>query len=336
MDGQLASRGPRRCSREINGTGPDGGRCRPTPSSRPTAPPPAAAGSTAASTPTGSTRPTRRKPGAEQDWVAPEWGWAWPANRRDPLQPGLRRPRRPAVERAQGYVWWDAEQGKWTGHDVPDFAADKRAGLPAARGRPRGRRRSAGDEPFIMQADGKAWLYAPAGLADGPLPTHYEPQESPVPQPAVRPAGQPGAASVRPAGQPLPPRTRHARRGGVPVRVHDLPAHRAPHRGRHEPAGPTWPSCSRSCSARCPRSWPPSAGWATAAGRTSSRRAPRSRPGAGDRADPRRCGYGDRVVHQIGLPYHWGPNGLSTGDAANELLVGGAGPERAHPGDQGR
>jgi len=25
------------------------------------------------------------------------------------------------------------------------------------------------------------------------------------------------------------------------------------------------------------------------------------------------------VVHQIGLPYHWGPNGLSTGDAANEL-----------------
>jgi formate dehydrogenase major subunit len=27
-----------------------------------------------------------------------------------------------------------------------------------------------------------------------------------------------------------------------------------------------------------------------------------------------------RTVHQVGLPYHWGPNGLSTGDAANELL----------------
>jgi formate dehydrogenase major subunit len=26
-----------------------------------------------------------------------------------------------------------------------------------------------------------------------------------------------------------------------------------------------------------------------------------------------------RVVHQIGVPYHWGPNGLSRGDAANEL-----------------
>jgi formate dehydrogenase major subunit len=27
-----------------------------------------------------------------------------------------------------------------------------------------------------------------------------------------------------------------------------------------------------------------------------------------------------RVIHQIGMPYHWGPNGYSTGDAVNELL----------------
>jgi formate dehydrogenase major subunit len=27
-----------------------------------------------------------------------------------------------------------------------------------------------------------------------------------------------------------------------------------------------------------------------------------------------------RVLHQVGLPYHWGSNGLSTGDAANELF----------------
>ena len=27
-----------------------------------------------------------------------------------------------------------------------------------------------------------------------------------------------------------------------------------------------------------------------------------------------------RVIHQVGLPYHWGPNGYVTGDAANELL----------------
>jgi formate dehydrogenase major subunit len=26
-----------------------------------------------------------------------------------------------------------------------------------------------------------------------------------------------------------------------------------------------------------------------------------------------------RVVHQIGLPYHWGGNGVTTGDSANDL-----------------
>jgi formate dehydrogenase major subunit len=26
-----------------------------------------------------------------------------------------------------------------------------------------------------------------------------------------------------------------------------------------------------------------------------------------------------RVIHQIGLPYHWGPNGRAPGDSANEL-----------------
>jgi formate dehydrogenase major subunit len=27
-----------------------------------------------------------------------------------------------------------------------------------------------------------------------------------------------------------------------------------------------------------------------------------------------------QVVHQVGIPWHWGPNGLSRGDAANELV----------------
>ena len=30
---------------------------------------------------------------------------------------------------------------------------------------------------------------------------------------------------------------------------------------------------------------------------------------------------GPQVIHQVGLPYHWGPNGYVTGDAANELLT---------------
>ena len=38
----------------------------------------------------------------------------------------------------------------------------------------------AGNEPFIMKPDGLGWLYAPSGVKDGPLPTHYEPVESPL------------------------------------------------------------------------------------------------------------------------------------------------------------
>ena len=37
-----------------------------------------------------------------------------------------------------------------------------------------------GRSPFVMKADGKGWLFAPSGAVDGPLPTHYEPYESPV------------------------------------------------------------------------------------------------------------------------------------------------------------
>ena len=73
----------------------------------------------------------------------------------------------------------DAGQGRWTGHDVPDFIADR---PPSYRPPPSasGVDAISGVDAFIMQSDGKAWLYVPAGLLDGPLPAHYEPQESPV------------------------------------------------------------------------------------------------------------------------------------------------------------
>jgi formate dehydrogenase major subunit len=56
------------------------------------------------------------------------------------------------------------------------------------------------------------------------------------------------------------------------------------------------------------------AGWATI---VSARNAIEARVMVTDRMPALRVG--GRVVHQVGLPYHWGPNGLATGDAANEL-----------------
>src|SRR5262249_39936072 len=81
---------------------------------------------------------------------------------------------------ARGYVYWDAVARRWTGLDVPDFPVTKD---PAARPQANGVGIDAHDgaSPFIMKPDGKGWLYVPSGLLDGPMPTHYEPYESPVP-----------------------------------------------------------------------------------------------------------------------------------------------------------
>src|SRR5262249_6680681 len=80
------------------------------------------------------------------------------------------------------YVWWDAGAGRWTGADVPDFEATKPPDYRPPDGA-RAQNAIGGAEPFIMQTDGRAWLFAPAGLADGPLPAHYEPHGSPVGNP---------------------------------------------------------------------------------------------------------------------------------------------------------
>ena len=68
-------------------------------------------------------------------------------------------------------IAFDRSTGRWSG-DVPDGAWPPPLlpdGTPNAEGR----------RAFIMLPDGLARLYAPS-LADGPLPEHYEPLESPV------------------------------------------------------------------------------------------------------------------------------------------------------------
>jgi len=128
------------------------------------------------------------------DWVSLNWGWAWPVNRRilynrcsaDPEgRPWAKEARlaeafgRSSGNPARGYVYWDTVAKRWTGLDVADFPVTKE---PSAQAKPDGVGLDAHDgaSPFIMKADGKGWLYAPAGLLDGPMPTHYEPYEAPV------------------------------------------------------------------------------------------------------------------------------------------------------------
>jgi len=119
----------------------------------------------------------RRKPHWEQNWVANEWAWAWPHNRRTLYNRASADPQGKPWSERKKLVWWDEEKKQWTGHDTPDFIVER---PPSYRPSPdaRGKDTIAGDDPFVMQADGKGWIFVPVGLQDGPLPTHYEPEES--------------------------------------------------------------------------------------------------------------------------------------------------------------
>src|SRR5262249_54047331 len=57
----------------------------------------------------------RRRPGAEQTWVAPEWGWAWPANRRLLYNRASADPAGQPWSERKRYVWWDEAAGRWAG-----------------------------------------------------------------------------------------------------------------------------------------------------------------------------------------------------------------------------
>ena len=108
---------------EINGCARRRLSCsRATTSSATTARRRAAHGSTAGIYADGVNQAARRRSRHEQNWIASEWGWAWPKNTRILYnRASADADGKPWSERKR-YVWWDAEKGKWTGlGDTPDF-----------------------------------------------------------------------------------------------------------------------------------------------------------------------------------------------------------------------
>ena len=266
----------------------------------------------------GVNQAARRKPGREQSWVAPEWGWAWPANRRVLYNRASADPDGKPWSERKALVWWDAEKGSWTGHDVPDFVADRAPSYRPPDGAT-GVAAISGIDPFIMQADGKAWLFAPAGLVDGPLPAHYEPQESPFrnllygqqrnparviiahPEDRFQPSGDEPGSEVFPYAATTYRLTEHHTAGGM--------SRFLPYLAELQPAF----FCEVSPELAAERGLE-HLGWATI---VTARSAIEARVLVTERMMP--LTVHGRQLHQIGLPYHWGPNGYTTGDAANEL-----------------
>jgi formate dehydrogenase major subunit len=267
----------------------------------------------------GVNQAARRTPRTEQDWVAGEWGWAWPSNRRTLYNRASADPQgRPWSERKK-YVWWDPDAGRWTGHDVPDFELTKPPGYRPPEGAS-GVAAIAGDDPFIMQGDGKGWLYVPTGLIDGPLPTHYEPAESPVRNPLygqqanptrkryerpdnpTNPSGPGTYAEVFPYVFTTSRLTEHHTAGGMSRQLAYL----------SELQPEMFVEVSPQLAAERGLAH---LGWAHL---VTARAAIEARVLVTERLTPLRID--GRIVHQVWLPYHWGGEGLVTGDSANDLI----------------
>jgi len=94
------------------------------------------------------------------------WAWAWPANRRILYNAASAQPNGKPWDPTRKLVQWSGTS--WGGADVPDIRPDA---SPEDADRV---------QPFIMNPEGVARLFAPTGMAEGPLPEHYEPFETPL------------------------------------------------------------------------------------------------------------------------------------------------------------
>ncbi|TAJ38888.1 MAG: formate dehydrogenase-N subunit alpha [Reyranella sp.] len=123
--------------------------------------------------------------------VHPNWGFAWPANRRVLYNRASSDPNGKPWSERKKYVFWNG--ARWTGADVPDYgplvAPDKSVG------------------PFIMNPEGVGRLYVRGVMREGPFPEHYEPMdaflENPLhPKVSVSPVARIFAADAKSFGTP--------------------------------------------------------------------------------------------------------------------------------------
>jgi formate dehydrogenase major subunit len=257
----------------------------------------------------------RRKRSPDND-VNPEWGFAWPSNRRILYNRASADPAGKPWSERKKYVWWDDGAGTWTGIDVPDFPLKKAPDTPAKE-QGSGLDLHAGSDPFILKPDGRGWLFAPSGLKDGPLPTYYEPLESPVSNalyarqdsPVARRFRRPDNA-ISPPGDPQYPyvlttyRVTEQYTSGAMSRwnswlselMPEMFAEISPELAAEKGIGNLdWVLVSTArnqieCKALVTR---------------------RIRP----------FNHNGTVIHEIGLPYHWGYKGLVKGAMANDLVA---------------
>jgi formate dehydrogenase major subunit len=245
------------------------------------------------------------------------WGYAWPANRRLLYNRASADPAGKPWSERKKWVWWDGQ--KWTGYDVPDFAVTT---APTAKPKQGGIGLDAlsGTDAFIMKPDGVGWLYVPTGLVDGPLPTHYEPAESPVQNPLYKQQSSPVLKYWNDPANPL-----------AKVGDSKFPYVMTTYRPtEHYLAGAMsrWLPWLSELQPELFVEISPELGqekrinnldWVRV---SSPRGQVRAKALVTRRMRPLQIN--GKTLHQVGMPWHWGYEGLVTGDIVNELtsLVG--------------
>jgi formate dehydrogenase major subunit len=245
------------------------------------------------------------------------WGFAWPADRRILYNRASARPDGKPWSERKKLVWWDEEKRSWTGLDIPDFDMHKPPDYKPATGA-QGDAAIPGDKPFTMHPDGFGWIWVASGLKDGPLPAHYEPLESAVPN-QIYPARltDPAAkklesAENRYAGSP------DARFPYVLTTYRLTEHHTAGGMSRYlSHLAELQPQLFCELSpALAEELGIEHGGWVKV---ITARGLIEARAMVTDRIKPVRID--GRVVHQVGLPYHWGYKGLVKGDVVNDLVA---------------
>lgn len=250
-----------------------------------------------------------------QDEYGHGWGFAWPADRRVLYNRASARPDGSPWSDAKSLVWWDKDVGKWTGKDVPDFPVTKSPDyLPGEDAT--GMDAHSGQSPFLMQRDGLGWLFAPEGLKDGPIPTHFEPLESPVKNKLYSQQSNPNAERFdRPENrlaESLDERfpfvlttyrlTEHQTAGAMTRNLSRL--------------GELQPEAFAEMSHELAESIGVKNGDNVDV--TTPRGSIRVKACVTRRLQP--ISLGDQQVHQVAIPFHFGVTGLVSGESANELV----------------
>lgn len=266
------------------------------------------------------------------------WGFAWPANRRILYNRASADPDGKPWSERKKLVWWQPEdgaqsggeqssgeqsgdnttpknsKGKWVGYDVPDFPVEK---APDTKADPYGLGMAAhsGSAPFIMQADGLGRLYVDEGLVDGPLPTHYEPLESPIKNPLYKQQNNPMDKKDNWPGNPSNPPV--SDNYPYVLTTYRLTEHHTS--GAMSRWVPWLSELQPELFAEIDPELAEEKGlitgdWATI---NTSRGELELRVLVTHRMTP--LTIAGKRVHQIGLPYHWGAKGIVTGDVVNNM-----------------